>query len=213
MLLSFYWAPPLKNHHSPSPVGSNTETSSYIGGHNKNRILGPVLMFLCAVAWSLWLIMQPKLLKQYPARLRLSTLQCLLSSVQATVIAAALQRNFDSWKIGWDIQFASLAYSVCLGFLCFIISLLFCQNTFFLHFLYGFHNGMSSLCHMKGVLVTGFTYGLQFWCIEKKGPFYVAMFFPLSLLVTTIFSALVWSEGSGSSRVPRVLYHIKFSKS
>ncbi|GMY30689.1 WAT1-related protein At1g43650-like [Fagus crenata] len=113
-------------------------------------------MFLCAVAWSLWLIMQPKLLKQYPARLRLSTLQCLLSSVQATVIAAALQRNFDSWKIGWDIQFASLAYS--------------------------------------GVLVTGFTYGLQFWCIEKKGPFYVAMFFPLSLLVTTIFSPLVWSE-------------------
>ena len=106
MLLSFYWAPPLKNHHSPSPVGSNTETSSYIGGHNKSRILGPVLMFLCAVAWSLWLIMQPKLLKQYPARLRLSTLQCLLSSVQATVIAAALQRNFDSCKIGfgWDIQ-------------------------------------------------------------------------------------------------------------
>lgn len=47
---------------------------------------------------------------------------------------------------------------------------------------------------MKGVLVTGASYGLQIWCIEKKGPFYVAMFFPLSLLITAIFSAFVWAE-------------------
>lgn len=97
MLLSFYRGPPLKNPHAPSPVGSSTETS-HVGGH-KNLIVGPVLMFLCSVAWSLWLIMQPKLLTQYPAKLKLSTLQCLLSSVQSTVIAAALQRNFNSWKI------------------------------------------------------------------------------------------------------------------
>ena len=129
MLLSFYRGPPLKNPHAPSPVGSSTETS-HVGGH-KNLIVGPVLMFLCSVAWSLWLIMQPKLLTQYPAKLKLSTLQCLLSSVQSTVIAAALQQNFNSWKIGWDIQLAFLAYCVCLGFLCFIIFLLLCQNIFF----------------------------------------------------------------------------------
>ncbi|KAF5460447.1 hypothetical protein F2P56_020311 [Juglans regia] len=92
------------------PIGSSTETSFHHVGNNKNRFLGPVLMFLCSVAWSLWLIVQPHLLKQYPSKLRLSTLQCLLSSVQATVAAAALQRNFDSWKIGGDIQLASLAY-------------------------------------------------------------------------------------------------------
>lgn len=110
------------------PIGSSTETSSHHVGNNKNRFLGPVLMFLCSVAWSLWLIAQPHLLKQYPSKLRLSTLQCLLSSVQATVAAAALQRNFDSWKIGGDIQLASLAYCVCLGLiLCFILALLLSQ--------------------------------------------------------------------------------------
>ncbi|KAK7834702.1 wat1-related protein [Quercus suber] len=98
MLLSFYRGPPLKNPHAPSPVGNSTETS-HVGDH-KNLIVGPVLMFLCSVAWSLWLIMQPKLLTQYPAKLKLSTLQCLLSSVQSTVIAAAMQPNFNSWKIG-----------------------------------------------------------------------------------------------------------------
>ena len=114
MLLSFYRGP---------PVGSSTETPSQVGGQTKNLFVGPLLMFLSAVTGSLWLIMQPKLLKQYPTRLRFSTLQCLLSSVQCTVIAAALQRNSNSWKIGWNIQLASLAYCVCLGFLCFIISI------------------------------------------------------------------------------------------
>ena len=46
---------------------------------------------------------------------------------------------------------------------------------------------MSCLYNMKGILVTGFTYGLQVWCIEKKGPFYVAIFSPLSLLITVRF--------------------------
>ncbi|XP_040989790.1 WAT1-related protein At1g43650-like [Juglans microcarpa x Juglans regia] len=137
-------------------IGSSTATSSHHVGNNKNRFLGPVLMFLCSVAWSLWLIVQPHLLKQYPSKLRLSTLQCLLSSVQATVAAAAFQRNFDSWKIGGDIQLASLAYC--------------------------------------GVLGTGVSFGLQVWCIEKKGPFYVAIFFPLALVLTAIFSACVWAE-------------------
>ena len=114
MLLSFYRGP---------PVGSSTETPSQVGDQTMNLFVGPLLMFLSSVTGSLWLIMQPRLLKQYPTRLRLSTLQCLLSSVQCTVIAATLQRNSNSWKIGWDIQLASLAYCVWLGFLCFIISI------------------------------------------------------------------------------------------
>lgn len=151
ILLSFYWGPPLKIPHAPCPGGSSTETS-HVGGH-KNLIVGPVLMFLCSVAWSLWLIMQPKLLTQYPAKLKLSALQCLLSSVQSTVIAAALQGNFNSWKIGWDIQLASLAYCVCLGSLLRYIFLL-CQIIFFLiiffmvvglmHVLLVIHEGYSS---------------------------------------------------------------------
>ncbi|XP_059442068.1 WAT1-related protein At5g64700-like [Corylus avellana] len=144
-------------------MGSSKETISSTGGDHKKLIVGPVLLFLSSVVWSLWFIVQPNLLKQYPARLRLSTLQCLLSSVQSTVAALALQRNFDSWKIGWNIQLASLVYC--------------------------------------GVLVIGASYGLQIWCIEKKGPFYVAMFFPLSLLITAIFSAFVWAERLHCGRI------------
>uniref|UniRef100_A0A2K1YKG5 Uncharacterized protein n=1 Tax=Populus trichocarpa TaxID=3694 RepID=A0A2K1YKG5_POPTR len=53
---------------------------------------------------------QSKFLELYPARSRLSALQCLIGSVQSTIIAAALERERNSWKIRWDIHLASLAY-------------------------------------------------------------------------------------------------------
>lgn len=47
---------------------------------------------------------------------------------------------------------------------------------------------------VQGVFVSGLSYCLQIWCLEKKGPVYVAMFSPLSVLVTAIVSALIWAE-------------------
>ncbi|XP_043707024.1 WAT1-related protein At5g64700-like [Telopea speciosissima] len=41
-----------------------------------------------------------------------------------------------------------------------------------------------------GVVVTGVTFYLQAWCIEKKGPVFLAMSTPLSLMITVFFSAV-----------------------
>lgn len=46
----------------------------------------------------------------------------------------------------------------------------------------------------QGVIVTGITYWLQVWAIEKKGPVFTAMFTPLALIITAIFSAFLWKE-------------------
>ncbi|XP_016492870.2 WAT1-related protein At1g43650 isoform X4 [Nicotiana tabacum] len=45
-----------------------------------------------------------------------------------------------------------------------------------------------------GVIVTGITYWLQLWAVEKKGPVFTAMFTPLSLIITAIVSAFLWKE-------------------
>ncbi|XP_021285086.1 WAT1-related protein At1g43650-like [Herrania umbratica] len=45
-----------------------------------------------------------------------------------------------------------------------------------------------------GVIVTGITYWLQVWTIEKKGPVFTAIFTPLALVITAIFSAFLWKE-------------------
>lgn len=52
----------------------------------------------------------------------------------------------------------------------------------------------ASIVSWQGIIVTGITYWLQVWAIEKKGPVFTAMFTPLALIITAIFSALIWKE-------------------
>ncbi|KAA8537896.1 hypothetical protein F0562_027524 [Nyssa sinensis] len=73
-------------------------------------VKGPLVMLLANTAWSLWLIMQAPIVKLYPAKLRLTTLQCLFSCIQSTVWAVAVERNISSWKLGWDVHLFSVAY-------------------------------------------------------------------------------------------------------
>ncbi|XP_051143584.1 WAT1-related protein At1g43650-like isoform X2 [Andrographis paniculata] len=45
-----------------------------------------------------------------------------------------------------------------------------------------------------GILVTGVTNSLQVWVVGKSGPVFTAIFSPLSLILTAIFSALIFHE-------------------
>ncbi|CAI0396117.1 unnamed protein product [Linum tenue] len=120
-------------------------------------VKGSLIMILANVLWSLWIIFQGRIVKQYPAKIRLTTLQCLFSCLQSAVAAIVVKRGEDSaWKLGWNIQLYSVAYC--------------------------------------GVIVTGLTFWLQIWAIVRKGPVFTAMFTPLALLVTAVFSACVWHE-------------------
>jgi hypothetical protein len=44
----------------------------------------------------------------------------------------------------------------------------------------------------QGIIVTGISFWLQVWVIEKKGPLFTSMFTPLALIITAIFSAFLW---------------------
>ncbi|KAH7525121.1 hypothetical protein FEM48_Zijuj06G0191500 [Ziziphus jujuba var. spinosa] len=101
--------------------------------------------------------------KQYPAKLRLTTLQCWFSCVQSAVLAVAMERSPSAWKLGWDVHLLSVAYC--------------------------------------GIVVTGITYWLQVWAIEKRGPVFTAMFTPLALIITAVFSALIWKEALHWGRI------------
>ncbi|GMN33313.1 hypothetical protein TIFTF001_004103 [Ficus carica] len=45
-----------------------------------------------------------------------------------------------------------------------------------------------------GIVVTGVTYYLQAWVIEKKGPVFLAMWTPLALIITMFSSAILLGE-------------------
>ncbi|CAA2964176.1 WAT1-related At1g43650 [Olea europaea subsp. europaea] len=117
---------------------------------------GSLFMLAANLTWCLWLIMQGPLIKQYPAKLRLTALQCFCSCVSSAIWSVVKERNPESWKLGWNVNLVSVIYC--------------------------------------GVIVTGFTYFLQVWVVEKKGPVFTAVFSPLALILTAIFSAILFKE-------------------
>ncbi|KAM6542410.1 hypothetical protein CsatB_006857 [Cannabis sativa] len=134
----------------------NDHDQKPINYHRHEWVKGSLMMLSANTAWSLWLILQGGIVKQYPAKLRLTTLQCLFSCIQSAFVAIAMDRNPSSWKLGWDINLLSVAYC--------------------------------------GIVVTGITYWIQVWAIEKKGPVFTSLFTPLALIITAIISAFIWKE-------------------
>ncbi|KAA0054956.1 WAT1-related protein [Cucumis melo var. makuwa] len=135
---------------------TNNITNSFQPYSTLEWIKGSFTMLSANLAWSFWLVLQASIVKEYPAKLRVTTLQCFFSLIQSALWALVMERNPQAWKLGWNLQLFSVAYC--------------------------------------GVIVTGMTYWLQIWCVEKKGPVFTAMFTPLALIITAIFSALLWKE-------------------
>nr|GMD85163.1 WAT1-related protein At1g43650-like [Ipomoea batatas] len=56
------------------------------------------------------LLVWAPIMKQYPAKLRLVTLQCSICCVVSTIWGAIMERDLSSWKLGWDINLLSVVY-------------------------------------------------------------------------------------------------------
>lgn len=114
------------------------------------------LMLLSNTFWSMWLVLQGRVLKIYPSKVVCTTLQCFLSAVQSLILAIAMERDPNQWKLSWNITLLSVTYC--------------------------------------GIVVTGVTFYLQAWVVEKKGPVFLSMTTPLSLMFTICSSAIFFGE-------------------
>ncbi|KAI4317150.1 hypothetical protein L6164_025048 [Bauhinia variegata] len=119
-------------------------------------ILGSLLLFCAIISWGFWLVIQARLLQSYPSKLTLISLQCFFSSIQSFGIAVALERDFQQWKLEWNVR---------------LLAVLYC-----------------------GTMVTGLSYYMQVWVIQKKGPVFLATWNPLSLVLTLIGSTILLGE-------------------
>ncbi|WJX53660.1 hypothetical protein P8452_39631 [Trifolium repens] len=162
----------------------------FLGNYHKTQqqqhqghdwIKGCFLMLLSNTFWGMWLVLQTFIVKGYPSKLLLTTLQCFLSSIQSLVVALAVERDLEQWKLGWNVR---------------LLAVLYC-----------------------GIMVTGVTYYLQTWVIEKRGPVFLAMSTPLALIMTMFSSVILLGEiislGSllGSCALVLGLYFVLWGKS
>ncbi|KAK3426204.1 hypothetical protein EUGRSUZ_F02706 [Eucalyptus grandis] len=115
LVYAFVKGPPVNliNWSSPGPARQSPPSGSgSIGDPSSSGewIKGSLIMFSANALWSLWLILQRPIIKQYPAKLRLTTLQCFFSCIQSAFWAIAKERDPVAWKLGWDMQLLSVVY-------------------------------------------------------------------------------------------------------
>ncbi|EEC67616.1 hypothetical protein OsI_35000 [Oryza sativa Indica Group] len=69
------------------------------------------LMVVANMCWSLWIIFQAAVQKEYPDKMVVTVTQCLFSTVQSFVVAVVAERDFSRWKLRFDISLLVILYS------------------------------------------------------------------------------------------------------
>lgn len=114
------------------------------------------LMVVANAAWSLWIVLQAALLREYPNKLLVTAVQCVFSALQSLVVAVVAERDLSRWKLRLDVGLLAVAYS--------------------------------------GLMVMGVAYYLQAWCVEMKGPVFLAAWTPMCFIFTTLCSSFFLGE-------------------
>lgn len=157
MIIAFYKGPHippvhLHSHHGHNEGSMNHESTPSMA----TWIKGSLFLISSNLTWSMWLVLQGKILKEYPSKLLFTTLQSLFSTLQSLAVAMAFEREVSKWKLHLDMGLVAVMYG--------------------------------------GFIVTGVSFYLQSWIIEKKGPVFVAIFTPLALVFTMICSTILLGE-------------------
>ncbi|OIT35156.1 PREDICTED: WAT1-related protein At1g09380-like [Nicotiana attenuata] len=148
MLLSLY--------HGPIIIGQsgihwkfaeNTEKKNSTG--HVNLILGPLLLIVSTISYSLWIIFQARVSEKYAAPYTSTMLMCLMASFQCVIIGFFVVHDKAAWSLDRMRTIAVL---------------------------------------YNGIVCTALGYCLTSWCIQRKGPLYVSVFYPLMLIITVVLS-------------------------
>jgi drug/metabolite transporter (DMT)-like permease len=176
MMLTFYRGSVLT--HNPSPGGTASSSSTAGGEHGTVRwVLGSVSMLANVVGFAVWLLLQRKFTRKYPAVYSATAFMSLFSFVQAGALALSVHRSSISvWALRGRIEIVAVVYCVRPLAACTTLSALICIPTrgriWFCVDVWSF------VC--QGVVASGVGYLLLTYCVEKRGPLFTSAFSPLS---------------------------------
>ncbi|KAG8645137.1 WAT1-related protein At1g25270 [Manihot esculenta] len=112
MLLTFYKGPEinvwktninlLKHHQSHQ---------THLASSSSSHILGCLLASGNSIGYALWLIVQAKMSATYPYPYSSTALMSLMGSIQATVYAICIEKDWSAWKLGWNIRLLTTIYA------------------------------------------------------------------------------------------------------
>ncbi|CAK9329356.1 unnamed protein product [Citrullus colocynthis] len=80
--------------------------------HSQNFLLGSLLAFASCLSYSFWLILQTKMTKIYPCQYSSTAVTCIMGAVQGVAISICVERDWNQWKLGWNIRLLTVAFAV-----------------------------------------------------------------------------------------------------
>ncbi|GER40334.1 nodulin MtN21 /EamA-like transporter family protein [Striga asiatica] len=113
MVMTLYKGPPIGFLHG----GGGGDQKSAGSAADQHWVSGTIMMLSCIVGWAAFFILQNKTLKEYPAALSLTSLVCLMGTLEGGVVAVVMERRKSAWLIGFDSRLLAAVYSgiVCSG--------------------------------------------------------------------------------------------------
>jgi drug/metabolite transporter (DMT)-like permease len=106
--IAFYAGPAL------SPVNHHRAFAAHAASTSRRVtwIKGTFFMVLSNATWSLWIVMQAGLLKEYPNKMLVTVTQCVFSALQSLIVAVVAERDFSRWKLRLDVSLLAIIYTV-----------------------------------------------------------------------------------------------------
>lgn len=74
-------------------------------------LIGAILAIAGCTCYALLLIVQAKAAKRYPCPYSFTALLNVMAAVQCFVVAVLVERDWNQWKLGWNIRLAAAAYT------------------------------------------------------------------------------------------------------
>ncbi|XP_062030196.1 WAT1-related protein At1g25270-like isoform X1 [Rosa rugosa] len=119
MLLTFYkgleihlWTTHVDLLHSHQQQPHLEAAASHEYAH---RLLGCLLALASSLGYALWLIIQAKMGEKYPSFYSSAALISLMGSIQSLVFALCVNRDWNHWKLGWNIRLLTVLYLGTVG--------------------------------------------------------------------------------------------------
>lgn len=80
---------------------------------DRDWFIGCILLIIATLAWASLFILQTAALKTYTNHhLSLTTMVCLMGTLQAIAVTFVMEHDPSVWRIGWDMNLLAAAYAV-----------------------------------------------------------------------------------------------------
>ncbi|TKY59553.1 WAT1-related protein [Spatholobus suberectus] len=88
--------------------------NGHVASHHadfRNKLLGVPCAIASCCFYSLWYIVQAKMNAEFPCPHSSTALMATMGAIQATVFTLCVERDWNQWKLGFNIRLLTVAYS------------------------------------------------------------------------------------------------------